>query len=285
MLGINYFKAEPTEFVRIRVGDKVKREGIGISMFYMPFKTTIEMTPITANDQPFVFQEMSQDNQEVTLQGGFIYRFSDPITAMKNYNFSINPRTKKYQNEDNTKLSEHILHLVRGKARKIVQKTSLEKLLVMGDNLANKITESLAKDEMVTKMGIDFQTLYFGAITPKPDIAKALEATYREELLQKADEAIYARRAQAVEKERIIKENEMRTQIEIEQKRKELVELEGANNLQGAIYKSKAIKEEITAYNETKPEMIVAQALLKMGENAERISNLTITPEILAGII
>ena len=56
MLGIQYFKAEPTEFARMRIGGKVNKEGEGISGFYMPFRTTIEMVSLTTNDQPFALQ-------------------------------------------------------------------------------------------------------------------------------------------------------------------------------------------------------------------------------------
>jgi len=133
MLGIKYFKAEPTEFARMKVGGSVKKEGEGISGFYMPFRTTIEMVSVAANDQPFVFQEVSRDNQEVNLQGGFIYRVSDPKAAIGIYNFSVDPRTKHYQTDDSSRLPEHVLQLVRGEARKVVQATPLEELLIMGD--------------------------------------------------------------------------------------------------------------------------------------------------------
>ena len=285
MLGIQYFKAEPTEFARMRIGGKVKKGGEGISGFYMPFRTTIEMVSLTTNDQPFAFQEFSNDNQEITLQGGFLYRIIDPKVAIGKYNFSIDPRTKQYQTDDNEKLSEHVLQLVRGEARKIIQATPLEQLLTMGEDLAHRVTESLTGRDIITQVGVDFKTLYFEAIRPKPEIAKALEANYRESLLQRADEAIYTRRAQAVEKERTIQENEMKTKTEMEEKRKKLVELEGVNILQVADYKAQAIKKELEAYEGVGADMITAQALLRMGENAAKIGNLTITSDILAGII
>ena len=49
-------------------------------------------------------------------------------------------------------------------------------------------------------------------------MGKALEAEYREGLQQRADQAIYARRAAAVEQERRIKENELNTQVLLEQR-------------------------------------------------------------------
>src|SRR3989344_691216 len=285
MLGIKYFKAEPTEFARMQVGGKTKKEGVGISAFYMPFRTTIEMISVAGSDQPFTFQETSEDNQEINLQGGFIYRISDPRLAIAKYNFSIDPDTKTYQTEDNRKLPELILHIVRGEARRIIQSTKLEKILTMGEELAEKVTRGLRARDTIAGTGVNFQDLYFEAIRPKPEIAKALEATFRESLLQRADEAIYARRAVAVEKERAIQENEMKTKIELEEQKKKLVELEGTNTLQIADYKANATKKELAAYTGIAPEMIVAQALLRLGERADKIGNLTITPEMLSGIM
>ena len=44
-------------------------------------------------------------------------------------------------------------------------------------------------------------------------------------------------------------------------------------------------EKELAAYKETGADMVTAQALLKMGENAGKIGNLTITSDILAGIM
>lgn len=285
MFGIKYFKAEPTEFVRIRVRGKVRKEGEGITAFYMPFRTTIEMVSVATHDHPFYITEFSKDNQEVSLQGGFIYRILDPKKIIEVYNFSIDPVTKAYMTEDDNKLPDNILQLTRGRIRNVVQNTPLERLLLMGDELAHDVTEKLRGEAIVDEMGIDFRTIYFGSILPTPEIAKALEAKYRESLLMRADEAIYERRAQAVEKERAIQENEMKTKIELEVKRKELVELKGKNTLQEAEYMTKAKKKELEIMGEAGADIITAQALLKLGENASKIGNLTITSEILAKIL
>ncbi|MCL2778241.1 MAG: hypothetical protein FWD73_09570 [Polyangiaceae bacterium] len=52
-------------------------------------------------------------------------------------------------------------------------------------------------------------------IRPKSEMEKAMEAPIRECIQQEADEAAFARRALAVEKERAIKENELKNQIEL----------------------------------------------------------------------
>ncbi|MBN1573205.1 MAG: SPFH domain-containing protein [Deltaproteobacteria bacterium] len=285
MFGIHYFKAEPTEFVRIRIGRRVKKEGEGISGYYLPYRTTVEMVSVAAIDQPFYFKEFSKDNQEVDIQGGFIFRVSSPKRVIETYNFSVDPTTKEYLTEDSMKLPEHILQLIKGKTRNIVQETPLAKLLLMGDKLAKDIIEGLGREEIFSDMGIDLRSLYFASIRPTPEIAKALEAEYREQLLQKADEAIYARRAQAVENERVIQQNEMKTKIELELKRKELVELEGKNIIQNAEYRAQAKERELKVYDKLGADKITAQALLAIGENAEKIGNLTITPDLLAQLL
>jgi hypothetical protein len=61
-------------------------------------------------------------------------------------------------------------------------------------------------------------------VRPKPETAKALEAQAREAILRQADEAIYARRNAAVEQERTIKENELGTEIAVENKKRQVRE-------------------------------------------------------------
>jgi hypothetical protein len=43
MLGIEYFKAEPTEYARITVNGRVRREGTGISGLIIPALTSVEL--------------------------------------------------------------------------------------------------------------------------------------------------------------------------------------------------------------------------------------------------
>jgi hypothetical protein len=62
------------------------------------------------------------------------------------------------------------------------------------------------------------------AIKPTPETARALEADAREQLFRKSDEAIYARRNAAVDQERAIKENELNTEIAVENKKRQIRE-------------------------------------------------------------
>src|SRR5207244_7664807 len=76
----------------------------------------------------------------------------------------------------------------------------------------------------ITSLGLEILGLSILAIKPTPETARALEAETREQLFREADEAIYSRRNSAVEQERAIKENELNTEIAVENKKRQIRE-------------------------------------------------------------
>ncbi|MBI2668348.1 SPFH domain-containing protein [Candidatus Woesearchaeota archaeon] len=281
---MGYFKAEPTEYARMSVGGKVKREGRGISGFYWPHRTSIELVNVSTVEQPFAFEETSQDSQPLTFQGGFLYRVVDPKKVFAQYAFAINPKTKQPLSEDADNFSEHILQLVRKNTRRRVQANSLENLLTMSDQLTTEIFDELRSLPRINEVGVTIESLYFLAPQPTPEIAKALGAEYRESLLQRADKATYSRRALAVENERAIRENELTNQIGLEEGRTKLVALQGANLMEEARFKADAAKLDLDVMKGIEPDLLRAHALYELGRNATRIANLTITTDVLAGL-
>ena len=282
MKWIKYFKAEPTEFVRITVGGKVKEEGTGISTIYLPFRTSVELVSVATNDQPFAFTETTKDNQVVTLQGGFLYKIESPEKILSKYNFSVDPVRKHYMKEDHKKVSQYLLQEVQTIAKRYVQATELEKVLLASEDISKSVTNDVDSGKILEEFGISFTTTYFSNIKPTPEISKALEAKFRESLLQKADEAIYARRAVAVEKERQIQENELQTEIDIEEKRKELIKKEAENRLAESKSKSEAMKLELSVYESMDAKQLASLGFLKIGEQSGKIKNLYITPELIS---
>jgi len=117
------------------------------------------------------------------------------------------------------------------------------------------------------------------------ELSKALEAEYRESLQRKSDEAIYARRAAAVEQERKIRENELNTQITLEEKKKTLIDLNGKNSIDEAEYLARAKTLELSVYTALDPRLVLALALRDLSMNAQKIGSLTITSEILSSLL
>lgn len=151
--------------------------------------------------------------------------------------------------------------------------------------MAGAVLAAVQADASLALMGVACLNLFITAVKPIPEMAKALEAEYREALQQRADQAIYARRAAAVEQERRIKENVLSTQLLLEQRRQELVDLEGVNNNKQAEYNARSNELWLQPWRATEPRVLLGLPFKLMGENAQRIGNLNITSELLAGLL
>src|SRR5204863_3509039 len=92
------------------------------------------------------------------------------------------------------------------------------------EGLVQAVKTQLGASVELAQLGIEMLGLAIIAIKPTPETARALEAETREKLLREADEAIYSRRNSAVEQERGIKENELNTEIAVENKKRQIRE-------------------------------------------------------------
>ena len=78
MLGFHYLKAPPTMHVQHYRGGQLVREGVGQSYFYFAPTSMIVLVPVSSRDVPFVFNEVTADFQDVTIQGELTCRIRDP---------------------------------------------------------------------------------------------------------------------------------------------------------------------------------------------------------------
>ncbi|MHA1156177.1 MAG: SPFH domain-containing protein [Candidatus Heimdallarchaeota archaeon] len=280
-----YYKGDPSKFVIRYSSGRAIRSGRGISFFYLRFNTNIVTIPAMTIDSNFVFNEFTKNNQAITLQGHFTYKINDPKKMATILDFRINPNDGYYISDDPEKLELRIRNIVQMRTRGFIEKMDLEEAITTSEIIAQKVLSSTDETSIIKEMGVDLLSITFISIRPTPEIARALEADYRENLQMKADKAIYERRASAVEQEQKIKENELNTQITLEKKRKQLIDLEGENILKEAQFNAQAKEKELAAYKKVDAQMLLALALKEMGENADKIGTLTFTPEILAALL
>jgi regulator of protease activity HflC (stomatin/prohibitin superfamily) len=296
MFGIGYFKAQPAEYIIKYSSGKIVKQGKGLTFFYLKYNTQIVAIPTTSIDANFVFNEITNNFQSATLQGQFTYHIENPVQAGSLLNFTINPVTRLYLSQDPTKLQQRIANVIQMETRVEIQKRTLEETLSQYQEIAVSVLARIRESKLLESLGVELLNIYFLSAKPTPEVGKALEAEYRETLLRKADEAIYRRRAAAVEEERKIKENELNTQITLEQQKEHLIRLEGINAEQKARYegkaleleaeyRSKAIEMELAPYKALDHRTILSLAMKELGENAGKIGNLTITSEILAALL
>lgn len=224
MFSIKFIKFQPTTYVLQYKNGKIKREGSGLSFFYYAPTTAMVAVPLGSEDVPFIFEENSNDFQQITIQGQITYRITDPQKISGLLNFAINPVTQLYISEDPKKLSQRLINVVKVLTRKGLQNLPLRDALKATDTLTNLVGTALQKNAELQALGIEMLGLSFLAIKPTPETARALEAEAREQILKVADEAVYARRNSAVEQERLIKENELNTEIAVETKKRQIRE-------------------------------------------------------------
>ncbi|GCE08063.1 SPFH domain-containing protein [Dictyobacter aurantiacus] len=281
----SYFKAEPTEYIFAYANGRIVHEGAGSSFWYWGPSTTITRVPLSTVDAPFIFNEITSNFQAVIVQGQITYRVIDPTTISQLLNFTIDPRTHNYRSEDPAKLNQRIVNIVQMHTRNLLQRLALEDALRSSEMLAGNVFERLRNEQALTQLGIACVSLFYTTLKATPEITKALEAEQREALQQRADQAIYSRRAEAVEQERKIKQNELSTSIALEQSRRELVGLKGENARQEAEFEAEATRIRLTPYRELASPQLLALAFRQFADNAHKIGNLTITSEILEQLL
>ena len=223
MFGMRFIKSEPTQHILYFRNGKLRREGAGLSFFYFAPTAGIALVPTASAEEPFIVQEITANFQEVTVQGQVSYRVNDPQRLARMMNFNLDAKGK-YASEDPTRLAQRILHQVQVLMRSEIQALDLQAVLAAGESLGQRVGAALAANPVIAALGVEILGLSVIAVKPKPETTRALEAEAREALLRRADEATYARRNAAVEQERAIKENELSTEVAVENKRRQVRE-------------------------------------------------------------
>lgn len=327
---IRYIKADTSTYLMQYKKGGLKREGAGLAFYYYAPSTSLVAVPMASMDAPFMLREVTRDFQEVTVQGVLIYRVENPRQLAASMNFTLDVTGQRYISKDPEKLANRLVNLVQVMIRDEVQALDLQEALPATEAIGSRLKERLRAADMMSELGLKLVDLTLQAIKPGPETLRALEASVRERLLQEADEALYLRRNSAIEQERAIKENELRTEIAVEAKRREIQEAQieaqraikererriRQEEMDGRVALEAKNKELITlstanarqeadakAYGMTailkamegmdprvletitmahlSPDQVVAQAFKALAENAERIGEFNIAPDLL----
>lgn len=334
MFGIRFAKAEPGTYVLLYRKGRVVREGAGLSFFYFSPASSLVSVPLTSVDAPFIFTEVTSDYQETTVQGQVAYRIASPRKLASLLDYTLRPDGRGYLSDDPHKLAQRVVDQVQVVVRAELQGVSLREALGSSDEIVRRVRMALTSSEFVEDHGIEIVSLSILAVKANPETARALEAQMREQFLRESDEAIYARRNASVEQERSIKENELETEIAVENKKREIrearVEADRAvqekrqamaeDDMSGKIvleekkkdlvgqavlnrreeadaeaYATNAVMEafrnvdpkvtQALASVGMKPAQLIAAAFSNLADNADKIGNLNITPELLQDLL
>jgi regulator of protease activity HflC (stomatin/prohibitin superfamily) len=215
--------------VRYRRG-KVVTSGRGLTFWFHPMTTSIAEIPVDDRELPLSLTARSADFQDVSVQGVVTYRVMDPVALAERVDFTIDNRRGVHLRQPLEKIALSLGQLAQEHAAQWIGETPLREVLRDGPReVRQRVHRALAAEEAVGAMGLAITAVRIAAVAPAKDLERALEAPMRERIQQEADEAAFARRALAVEKERAIQENELQNQIELSRREEQLIAQRGQN--------------------------------------------------------
>jgi hypothetical protein len=316
---VSHLRSEAsTHVIRYRNGRTV-RGGRGLAFWFRPLDTAIAEIPLDDQELSFLFHGRSADLQEVVAQGIITYRVSDPDVLAARIDFGIDLATGLHTKTPLDQIAARLTGLAQQYAWTVMASTSLRDLVADGvGRLRDRIGAGLAADASLAAMGLAIASVRVSAVQPSAEVEKALAAPTRERIAADADEAAFARRAAAVDKERAIAENELANRIELARREATLVEQEGSNSRKkagelaaasritaegdartrriGAEAEAMSIKlverernaaesDRIAVYRNLAPAVLMGLAAREFAGKIETIEHLNLTPDLLGSVL
>ena len=232
LLPLRRLRAEPNQLILHYRGGRLVTKGAGIAYWFSPLSAAIAMLPIEDCQSTFVLNEHSADFQPIKVQSTITYRIADPEKAAGRFNFSLSIDKGVWLEQPLDRLASELAQRALPVVRKLISGQRLEAVLQQGsEQVRAALVQALGSDPEILAMGLQLVNLVIDQIVPSAELEKALGTPMREAVQARADEAQFQRRAQAVEKERAIKENELATELELERRQQELIQKRGENAL------------------------------------------------------
>ncbi len=229
-LFLRHLRGTPTSWVRLHVKGRVRREGTGQSFWYRPLRAVLSEVPVDDRELPLLFHARTGDFADITVQATVTYRVADPALAAERLDFSIDPRTGKPRSRPLDQVATLLAELAQQPALDLLARVPLAEALTTVAPVREAVSTALAAEPRLADIGVAVVSARVVAIRPEPELERALQTPTREAVQVEADRATYARRAQAVEQERSIAENELQNKIELARREQQLVEQHGANS-------------------------------------------------------
>jgi hypothetical protein len=226
---LRHLRGAPTSWVRHHANGKVRHEGIGLSFWYRPLTAVLSEVPVNDRELPLMFHARTSDFADITVQATVTYRVEDPARAASRLDFSVDPDSGVARARPLEQIATLLAELAQQPALDLLVRQPLEDALTTIAPVREAVVTALAEDPRLTETGVRVVSARVVAIRPEPELERALQTPTRESLQAEADRATYARRANAVEQERAIAENELQNKIELARREQQLVEQSGAN--------------------------------------------------------
>lgn len=267
---IRHFRAEPTANVLRYKRGRLVADGPGLAFWFAPATTQAAEVPLDDQELPFLFHARSADFQQLTVQGVITYRFVEPPRAAERIDFTVDLRSGRWTEAPLEQITGQLTQLAQQFVIDELVRMELRTILAAGvAPVRDRIAAGLAADTALAQLGIEIVAVRVADVAPAAEVEKALQQPTREAIQQRADEAVFGRRAQAVEKERAISENELANRIELARRTEQLVAQEGANERRRA--EEDAAARAVTAEATDREERMVARRKVDAVDEMEAV--------------
>ena len=307
-----HLRSGPTSYVRHVRRGQVVHEGTAAAFWFRPLSAVLSEVPVDDRELPLLFHARTSDFQDVTVQATVTYRIVDPAATTARIDFSVDPGTGRWTSTPLEQLAGILTESAQQHALDLLAATALDTALTGGvAAIRARIAEGLQRDARLVTTGVQVLDVRVVAVRPEADVERALQTPTREQIQQEADRATYERRANAVERERAISENELQNEIEIARRREQLVAQQGANDRRAAEEGAAADQVRaaaeasrdreiataraegvqamqtalVAAYRDLDQGVLLALALKELAANQPKIDNLVLTPDLLAPVL
>ena len=238
----HYRGAGTSHVVHLRRGG-LAHQGVGQAFWFRPLGTVLSEVPVDDRELPLVFRGRTADFQEAAVQGSVTYRFADPLKAATRLDFGLDPVTGAAQGTPLDQVAGLLTELAQQHALSLLASLPLAEALAEGPAAVRaRIAEGLSGDPRLAETGLEIVDTRIVAVRPEAEVERALRAPARELIQQQADRAGFERRAEAVNRERAIAENELQSRIELATREEQLVAQQGANERRKAQEVAEAAK-------------------------------------------
>lgn len=213
----------------ISKGGRSRSPGAGAATWFSPLGTAQAEVPLEDLSFGSIVRGLTSDRQEITLQIALVVRMLDVDLAARRLDFAIDHATGSWTGSPLQAVRTRIVERIRQIVTETVGRVTLEKVIAIGfEQVGTGLAAGLENAADLTAVGIAVLEARVLSLRADEDVERAFQTVTREAVqAEEADRATYERRAQAVERERAIKENELNNRTELARRQAELVELEG----------------------------------------------------------
>jgi len=287
---------------------RLRQSGRGLVFWFFPDVASIAELPMDDREMTLFVKGRSADFQDVNVQGALGWRIAEPEKLAERIDFTIDLSNGLHVRQPVERIEARLAGLVNQAALDYLAAAPVRVLLDAGiEPLRQRLEQALAAEPALVDLGLAIVSVRLNNLAPSSELERALQTPTFEALQQKADEAMFERRALAVDKERAIAENELANKVELARREKLLIAEEAQNarnraeglaaaekveadaeaNRIRTIESAKAEAEQahIAVYRDLPASVLMGLAARELAGKLDTIEHLNITPDVLAAVM